>query len=131
MITFDATKLDHFAKVSDCYKRYRDRIEHQDNLLHQRAGWIVGAQAFLLGTFPLLTNNPILYVAPEQSRLTKVPGMLSGLPVLPDTIAALSRALDANYANYARVPGSEQLTFSVSRLMDTVQFLRGSFEVAE
>nr|WP_294547779.1 hypothetical protein [uncultured Rhodopila sp.] len=33
---------------------YRDRIEHEDNLIGQRSSWFLMAQSFLLGSFTLL-----------------------------------------------------------------------------
>ncbi len=58
---------------------YRSQLEHQDHLISQRVSWLVGAQAFLLGSFVLLVNNPAYHTLRaglllEQFPVPNLPG---------------------------------------------------------
>jgi hypothetical protein len=46
-------------KVSalDTYKLFRDRIEHEDNLIVQRLSWLVASQSFLFTAYAITTNG--------------------------------------------------------------------------
>jgi hypothetical protein len=46
-------------KISDLetYKLFRDRIEHEDNLIVQRLSWLMGSQAFLFTAYAITTNG--------------------------------------------------------------------------
>ena len=39
------------------YKLFRDRIEHEDNLIVQRLSWLVASQAFLFSAYAITTNG--------------------------------------------------------------------------
>lgn len=39
------------------YKLFRDRIEHEDNLIVQRLSWLVASQAFLFTAYAITTNG--------------------------------------------------------------------------
>lgn len=41
----------------ESYKLFRDRIEHEDNLVVQRLSWLVASQAFLFTAYAITTNG--------------------------------------------------------------------------
>ncbi|HZR18082.1 MAG TPA: hypothetical protein VFE51_12375 [Verrucomicrobiae bacterium] len=46
-------------KVSalDSYKLFRERLEHEDNLIVQRLSWLVASQSFLFTAYAITTNG--------------------------------------------------------------------------
>ena len=41
----------------DTYRVFRDRIEHEDNLIIQRLSWLVASQSFLFTAYAITTNG--------------------------------------------------------------------------
>lgn len=41
----------------ETYKLFRERIEHEDNLIVQRLSWLVASQAFLFTAYAITTNG--------------------------------------------------------------------------
>ena len=41
----------------ETYRLFRDRIEHEDNLIVQRLSWLVASQAFLFTAYAITTNG--------------------------------------------------------------------------
>jgi hypothetical protein len=41
----------------ETYKLFRDRIEHEDNLIIQRLSWLVASQSFLFTAYAITTNG--------------------------------------------------------------------------
>ena len=41
----------------ETYKLFRDRIEHEDNLIVQRLSWLMASQAFLFTAYAITTNG--------------------------------------------------------------------------
>jgi hypothetical protein len=47
---------EHLSALEN-YKLFRDRIEHEDNLIVQRLTWLVASQAFLFTAYAIATNG--------------------------------------------------------------------------
>ena len=43
--------------AQETYRLFRDRIEHEDNLIVQRLSWLVASQAFLFTAYAITTNG--------------------------------------------------------------------------
>lgn len=41
----------------EVYRLFRDRVEHEDNLIVQRLSWLVASQAFLFTAYAITTNG--------------------------------------------------------------------------
>lgn len=52
----------------------RDLIDYEGNLINSRISWLVGSQAFLLGTYALLLNQPQLHMLPPLPDSAGLPG---------------------------------------------------------
>ena len=41
----------------EAYQLFRDRIEHEDNLIMQRLSWLMASQSFLFTAYAIVTNG--------------------------------------------------------------------------
>lgn len=41
----------------ECYQIFRNRIEHEDNLVMQRLSWLMASQSFLFTAYAIVTNG--------------------------------------------------------------------------
>src|SRR5256885_1229778 len=83
----------------ETYQLFRNRIEHEDNLIMQRLSWLMASQSFLFTAYAIVTNglttspttggnsfvNHLLVLA----RIIPVVALLNSLLILVSILAAL------------------------------------------
>jgi hypothetical protein len=55
--TSPAPTLEDRAAALDRYKAYRDQVEHEDQLMGIRIGWLIGSEAFLFVAYAHITTE--------------------------------------------------------------------------
>jgi hypothetical protein len=60
----------------DIYRVFRDRIEHEDNLIIQRLSWLVASQSFLFTAYAITTNGLSSLDPKIASRFVEQSGLL-------------------------------------------------------
>ena len=63
----------------DYYRLYRERIEHEDNLIVQRLSWLVGSQSFLFTAYAIVTNGLATQPQVISPHFMEQLGLLFGL----------------------------------------------------
>jgi hypothetical protein len=69
-----------------CYKAYREQIEHEDDLIGMRNGWLIGGEAFLFAAYAALlvlpSNSEPDFAGPARQLFHELPWIGIGLAVL-------------------------------------------------
>ena len=89
---------DHLSPL-ERYQIFRNRIEHEDNLVMQRLSWLMASQSFLFTAYAIVTNG--LTASPATggnlfvnhlltlARIIPVVALLNSLLILVSILAAL------------------------------------------
>jgi hypothetical protein len=109
------TPAEPLQKISplERYQIFRNRIEHEDNLIMQRLSWLMASQSFLFTAYAIVTNglansstiggnmfvNHLLILA----RIIPVVALLNSLLILVSILAAL-KAIRELRNEYQRQP---------------------------
>lgn len=81
--------------LRDVYETYRKQIEHEDQLIGMRNGWLIGGQAFLFAAYAaLLAIQRHGVTRPAHQLFTELPwvGIALAALVLSAVVAALWRS---------------------------------------
>jgi len=74
----------------EVYRIFRDRIEHEDNLIVQRLSWLVASQAFLFTAYAITTNGLTSIDLKAAGRYTEQAALLFRLiPTVAISVAVL------------------------------------------
>jgi hypothetical protein len=74
----------------DLYRLFRDRIEHEDNLIIQRLSWLVASQSFLFTAYAITTNALTNLDPKATGRFVEQAGLLFRLlPTVAICVALL------------------------------------------
>jgi len=95
------------------YQVFRNRIEHEDNLIMQRLSWLMASQSFLFTAYAIVTNG--MTTSPAKggnmfvnhlltlARIIPVVALLNSLLILVSILAAL-KAIRELRDEYQRQP---------------------------
>ena len=111
--------------VLERYQVFRNRIEHEDNLIMQRLSWLMASQSFLFTAYAIVTNG--LSAAPTTganlfmnhlttlARIIPIVALLNSLLIAISIMGALKaiRELRNEYSRHAQV--LEALPLQTSR----------------
>jgi hypothetical protein len=96
------------------YQIFRNRIEHEDNLILQRLSWLMASQSFLFTAYAIVTNglaspsstggNIYLNHLTTLSRIIPAVALLNSFLIFLSITAAL-KAIRELRLNYQRQPG--------------------------
>jgi hypothetical protein len=96
------------------YRLFRDRIEHEDNLVMQRLSWLMASQSFLFTAYAIVTNglttspatggNIFVNHLATLARIIPVVALLNSLLILVSILAALKaiRELRCGYRKQSK-----------------------------
>lgn len=114
----------------ESYKLFRDRIEHEDNLIVQRLSWLVASQAFLFTAYAITTNGivgldarpPGVYQEQAMLLFRLIPTVAISVALLIDiSILAALRAIRQLRRLYQARPTSREVppiqTAATTRLL--------------
>jgi hypothetical protein len=74
----------------ELYRLFRDRIEHEDNLIIQRLSWLVASQSFLFTAYAITTNGLTAVDPKLAGRFVEQAGLLFRLiPTVAICVALL------------------------------------------
>jgi hypothetical protein len=73
----------------ECYQLFRNRIEHEDNLIIQRLSWLMASQSFLFTAYAIVTNA--LATSPGKNVDSFINHLLALVKIIP--IVALLNSL--------------------------------------
>ena len=95
------------------YQVFRNRIEHEDNLIMQRLSWLMASQSFLFTAYAIVTNglatspmnggNVFLNHLQTLIRIIPMVALLNSLLILVSILAAL-KAIHELRHEYRRQP---------------------------
>jgi hypothetical protein len=95
------------------YQIFRNRIEHEDNLIMQRLSWLMASQSFLFTAYAIVTNgmttspatggNMFVNHLLTLARIIPVVALLNSLLILVSILAAL-KAIRELRDEYQRQP---------------------------
>jgi hypothetical protein len=111
----------------ECYHVFRNRIEHEDNLIMQRLSWLMASQSFLFTAYAIVSNalttasannaNIHLGHLTTLSHIVPVVALLNSFLIFVSILAAL-RAIRELRKGYARQPVHlEAINLQTSRLV--------------
>jgi hypothetical protein len=97
------------------YQIFRNRIEHEDNLIMQRLSWLMASQSFLFTAYAIVTNGMTTSPATGGNlfvnhlltliRIIPVVALLNSLLILISILAALKAIRELRHA-YQHQPGT-------------------------
>jgi len=95
------------------YQVFRNRIEHEDNLIMQRLSWLMASQSFLFTAYAIVTNgmtttpatggNIFVSHLSTLARIIPIVALLNSLLIAVSILAALKAILELRDA-YRRQP---------------------------
>jgi hypothetical protein len=97
------------------YQLFRNRIEHEDNLVMQRLSWLMASQSFLFTAYAIVTNglagsppaaeNIFVNRLSTLAQIIPIVGLLNSLLILVSILAALKaiRELRREYLQHGRI----------------------------
>jgi ABC-type transport system involved in Fe-S cluster assembly fused permease/ATPase subunit len=95
------------------YQVFRNRIEHEDNLIMQRLSWLMASQSFLFTAYAIVTNgmstssttggNIFVNHLQTLARIIPVVALLNSLLILVSILAALKAVRELRHG-YQRQP---------------------------
>lgn len=95
------------------YQLFRNRIEHEDNLVMQRLSWLMASQSFLFTAYAIVTNglstspttggNVFINHLSTLGRIVPIVALLNSLLIFVSILAALKaiRELRCGYQQHA------------------------------
>ncbi len=110
------TPVEPSDKISplEQYQIFRNRIEHEDNLVMQRLSWLMASQSFLFTAYAIVSNGMVnsppaggnIFVRHlvALARIVPVVAMLNSLLIFVSILAAL-KAIRQLRNQYNRHPG--------------------------
>ena len=99
------------------YQIFRNRIEHEDNLIMQRLSWLMASQSFLFTAYAIVTNgmttvpgtggNVFVNHLSTLARIIPIVALLNSLLILISILAALKaiRELRDGYRKQPEILG--------------------------
>jgi len=99
------------------YQIFRNRIEHEDNLIMQRLSWLMASQSFLFTAYAIVTNgmtaapgiggNVFIHHLSTLARIIPIVALLNSLLILISILAALKaiRELRDGYRKQPEILG--------------------------
>jgi hypothetical protein len=112
------------------YQLFRNRIEHEDNLIMQRLSWLMASQSFLFTAYAIVTNgltasplaggNVFVSRLSTLARIIPIVALLNSLLILVSILAAL-KAIRELRSGYCEKPGIlEVIPLQTSRIARTL-----------
>ncbi len=93
------------------YRLFRDRIEHEDNLIMQRLSWLMASQSFLFTAYAIVTNGLNVSTPDMKSKhashlailesIVPIVALLNSLLILISILAAM-KAIKELRSGYAK-----------------------------
>jgi hypothetical protein len=108
--------MESLEKISSLerYQLFRNRIEHEDNLIMQRLSWLMASQSFLFTAYAITTNgmstsssltgNVFLARLSSLGRIIPIVALLNSLLIFVSILAAL-KAIRELRCGYQQHPG--------------------------
>lgn len=97
------------------YQIFRNRIEHEDNLVMQRLSWLMASQSFLFTAYAIVTNgmsslpatgeNVFIHHLSTLARIIPIVALLNSLLILISILGALKAIRELRDA-YRQQPGN-------------------------
>jgi len=103
----------------ECYQLFRNRIEHEDNLIVQRLSWLVASQSFLFTAYAIVTNA--LTTASARTVNTYINHLLALVKIVP--IVALLNSLLIAASIFAALIAINQLRRDYKKQEATLRVL--------
>lgn len=90
--TLEAANAMSVGDARAIYDAYRRQIEHEDNLLNNRASWLLMAQSFFVVAYSILHQlaPPDVRVQPATALLTSLLGWLGVLTPIPTLVSVFA-----------------------------------------
>lgn len=95
----------------ECYHIFRNRIEHEDNLIIQRLSWLMASQSFLFTAYAIVTNGLTGLMAKNDNML--VHRLLTLEQIIP--IVALLNSLLIAFSIFGALIAINQLRCSYKK----------------
>lgn len=95
----------------ECYQVFRNRIEHEDNLIIQRLSWLMASQSFLFTAYAIVTNGLTGSLASSANIL--VHRLLTLEQIIP--IVALLNSLLIAFSIFAALIAINQLRYGYKK----------------
>ena len=114
------------------YQLFRNRIEHEDNLVMQRLSWLMASQSFLFTAFAIVTNG--LMAAPATggniffkhlstlARIIPIVALLNSLLILVSILAAMKAICELRHEYQAQPRPLEVIPLQTSKVARTLGF---------
>jgi hypothetical protein len=107
------------------YQVFRNRIEHEDNLIMQRLSWLMASQSFLFTAYAIVTNgmsaspaaagNVFVSRLAALEQIVPIVALLNSLLILTSILGAL-KAIRELRRGYQQGPGPwEEIPLQTSR----------------
>lgn len=107
------------------YQIFRNRIEHEDNLVLQRLSWLMASQSFLFTAYAIVTNgmsasstisgNVFVNRLTTLGKIIPIVALLNSLLIFVSILAAL-KAIRELRSEYERQPRLAEIPLQTSRL---------------
>ena len=112
------------------YQIFRNRIEHEDNLIMQRLSWLMASQSFLFTAYAIVTNG--LTTSPATggnmfvnhlltlARIIPVVALLNSLLILVSILAALKAIRELRHGYQHQPETLEVIPLQTSKIARTL-----------
>ena len=112
------------------YQIFRNRIEHEDNLIMQRLSWLMASQSFLFTAYAIVTNgmttspatggNMFVNHLLTLARIIPVVALLNSLLILVSILAALKAIRELRHGYQHQPETLEVIPLQTSKIARTL-----------